>query len=106
MHRADLAVSTASSTTYELLAVGTPIVCLPVADNQRPIAGALQKRDAATVLNRGADETAFRRGIRRYVDSPQLRRRRRERGRELVDGRGVKRIHAELLSLVDDQSSA
>jgi len=106
MHRADLAVSTASSTTYELLALGTPIVCLPVADNQRPIAGALQKRDAATVLNRGADETAFRRGIRRYVDSPQLRRRRRERGRELVDGRGVERIHAELLSLVDDQSSA
>ena len=41
MFRADFAVTTASTTTYELLAVGTPIISVPVVDNQTQIAAAL-----------------------------------------------------------------
>ena len=36
MFQADFAVTTASTTTYELLALGTPIISIPVADNQEP----------------------------------------------------------------------
>lgn len=54
MFKADFAVSTASTTTYELFALGTPVVCLPVADNQEPIAEALTERDGALVLSRDA----------------------------------------------------
>ena len=102
MFRADFAVSTASSTTYELLALGTPIVSRPVADNQEPIAAALRERDAATVLERGQGEVAFQDAIREYMSDATLRRDRRERGRALVDGKGALRVYTEVLSLVDE----
>jgi UDP-2,4-diacetamido-2,4,6-trideoxy-beta-L-altropyranose hydrolase len=102
MFRADFAVSTASSTTYELLALGTPIVSRPVADNQEPIAAALRERDVATVLERGRGEVAFQDAIQEYMSDAALRRDRRERGRALVDGKGVLRVHTEVLSLVDE----
>jgi spore coat polysaccharide biosynthesis predicted glycosyltransferase SpsG len=103
MFEVDFAVSTSSSTTYELLAMGTPIVSIPVADNQEPIATALCERDAATVLEREAGEDAFRGAIEEYVTNRTLRRKRRDRGCELVDGRGTERVYAELLSLLDER---
>ncbi|AEH36986.1 UDP-2,4-diacetamido-2,4,6-trideoxy-beta-L-altropyranose hydrolase [Halopiger xanaduensis] len=104
MFCADLAVSTASTTTYELLALGTPIVSIPVVDNQLPIAAALRERDAAIVLERDAGESAIRRAIDRYLMCASLRAERRRCGRELVDGRGARRVYTELLSLVDGDS--
>lgn len=92
MFDADFAVCTASSTTYELLGLGTPVVCLPIADNQAPIADELSKRDLATVLPSDADEAAFRRGLERCLSDDSLRRRRRKDGRCLVDGRGTERV--------------
>ena len=106
MFRADLAISTASSATYELLALGTPIVAIPVVANQELIAEELRERDVATVLDRDVGSGRIREAVDRYVTDTEIRRDRRDRGRTLVDGRGVERIHAELLSLVDDQSSA
>lgn len=101
MFRADFAVSTASTTTYELLALGTPIVSLPVVDNQECIATALRDRDAATVLERGAGENAFRRAIQEYMSNARLRRERRKFGRELIDGRGTERIADVIQDVVD-----
>ena len=92
MFEADFAVSTASSTTYELLALGTPIVSRPIVDSQEPIAAALRERDAATVLGHDDGEDAFRRAIEAYVTGATLRRERRELGRDLVDGQGTERI--------------
>jgi UDP-2,4-diacetamido-2,4,6-trideoxy-beta-L-altropyranose hydrolase len=66
MFQADFAVSTSSLTTYELLALGTPVVCVPVADNQEPVARSLREHDAGFVLERMADREAFRCGIERY----------------------------------------
>ena len=99
MFRADFAVSTASSTTYELLALGTPMVSVPVAENQKPIAEALAGRNLATVLDGNADAEAFSTAIRGYVMDSSMRRRRREVGRRLVDGRGVERVCTQVLSL-------
>ena len=106
MFEADIAVSTASSTTYELLALGTPIVSIPTVDNQEPIASVLRQRDAATVLQRGADEVVFRRAVENYIDNPELRLKHRQGGRKLVDGKGCERIAAELLSTPDRYDSA
>jgi pseudaminic acid biosynthesis-associated protein PseG len=99
MLAADFGVSTASSTTYELLALGTPLVSIPVVDNQEPIAAALQRRDAATVLQRGDDEKAFRNAIAKYVRDTELRHRRRQEGRQLVDGGGTDRLAAAITAL-------
>jgi spore coat polysaccharide biosynthesis predicted glycosyltransferase SpsG len=105
MVQADVGVSTASSATYEHLALGTPMVSIPVVDNQEPIAAALRSRDAATVLRRDDDDQeAFRTAIETYLSDAGLRRRRRELGRELVDGRGVERLFAEVLSIVEGDS--
>jgi UDP-2,4-diacetamido-2,4,6-trideoxy-beta-L-altropyranose hydrolase len=92
MFDSDFAVCTASSTTYELLGLGTPITCLPIAENQMPIADELGNRDLATVLPSDADEAAFRRGLERYLSNASLRRRRRDEGRNIVDGRGTERV--------------
>jgi len=101
MFAADMGVSTASSTTYELLTLGTPLVSIPVADNQEPIAAALRQRDAATVLQRGAGEATFGSAIKRYMNDPELRLHRQQQGRQLVDGKGCKRVAAEVFSIGD-----
>jgi spore coat polysaccharide biosynthesis predicted glycosyltransferase SpsG len=105
LFRADLAVTTAGSTVYELLALGTPFVSRPVVDNQAPIARALREREAAVVLDRGDGETAIRRGVDMLLD-PDRRRTYRERGRQLVDGRGTERVAGEVLSLAGDNGTA
>lgn len=92
MFQADIAVSTASSTTYELLALGTPLVAVAVADNQQPIATALRERDGAEIVDESTGPENIHDAILRYVDEPALRRVRRERGRSIVDGRGTIRI--------------
>lgn len=99
MLAADIAVSTASSTTYELLALGTPLVSIPVVDNQEPIATALRQRDAATVLRHSDGEEAFHSAISKYVRDTELRRRRRRKGQQLVDGGGTERVAAAITAL-------
>jgi len=105
LFRADLAVTTAGSTVYELLALGTPFVSRPVVDNQMPIARALRERDAAVVLDRADGEAAIRGGVETLLDSDR-RQTLRERGRRLVDGRGTERVAAEVLSLAEDNADA
>lgn len=98
MFRADFAVCTASTTTYELLALGTPLIACRVVDNQRRIASSLRGHDAGTVIEHPDDERPLREAIDAYVANADLRRHRRNRGRELVDGKGTERTIAELIS--------
>lgn len=100
MFRADFAVTTASTTTYELLALGTPIVSIPVIKNQELLAKYLRDQDIATVLDRNAGKEAFRRAIHRYMMDEILRKKRRDLGRDLVDGQGVTRVTNMILSIV------
>lgn len=96
---ADFAVTTASSTTYELLALGTPIISIPVVDNQQPIAEALADKDLALVLERNATTTSIERAISKYVDNQDIRRERQQAGRKLVDGKGAERVMRALTEL-------
>lgn len=106
MFQADFAVTTASTTTYELLALGTPIINLPVVDNQQLIADALREHDAATVLEETAGVDAFSDAIGDYVSDRSLRRKRREIGRDLIDGRGVDRVVRKVLSAGNSNRNA
>lgn len=99
MFRADIAVSTASSTTYELLALGTPIVCQPIVENQESIATALANRDLATVVRNESEKSTFEQAIEQSVLNISLLKTRRNLGRELIDGCGVMRIYNKLLSI-------
>jgi len=99
MAQADFAVSTASTTTYELLALGTPIVSIPVVDNQQLISEALQKKDLATVLQPDSGPEVIKKAIETYVDNTERRKDLRRRGRTLVDGNGSQRLCAEVLSV-------
>lgn len=90
--RADLAVSAAGSTTYELLAVGTPTIAIPQADNQWPVAETLSERDAVEPLD--PDEMdALPARIEMLLDDAGRRRSMRETGRRLVDCRGTERLY-------------
>lgn len=102
MFQADFAVSTASSTTYELLALGTPIISVPVAVNQKPIAQALHERDLATIVKHGGDVGELQNSIKAYLGDGALRKNRQKMGRRLIDGRGVKRVYTELISLANE----
>jgi len=104
MFQADFAVGACGSTTYELLALGAPIVCSPVVENQERIAAALSRRDVATVVDEADREQGFRRGVTRYLEDRDLRRERRDRGRSIVDGHGTERVCAELLSTIDENA--
>jgi UDP-2,4-diacetamido-2,4,6-trideoxy-beta-L-altropyranose hydrolase len=92
MFQADFAVSSSSSTTYELLALGTPIVSVPVADNQEPIARTLREHDVATVLEDMPSKGSVLVAVGEYFSNSDLRRDRQEYGRTLVDGQGTQRI--------------
>lgn len=96
MFRADLAVSATGTTIYELLALGTPTIGLPQADNQEPIADALTERNAI-VMPDGEDADSLRSTIDSLANDPKRRRSILETGRALVDGRGVERVY-EILS--------
>ncbi|MFB6255831.1 MAG: glycosyltransferase [Haloplanus sp.] len=90
MFHADLAVSATGTTIYELLALGTPTVGLPQADNQEPIADALAEREAIVVPD---GKTRLSDAIRDLAADADRRRTLRERGRALVDGEGVHRVY-------------
>jgi spore coat polysaccharide biosynthesis predicted glycosyltransferase SpsG len=101
MFRADFAVSTASTTTYELFALGTPVVSVQVVDNQRLIATALQDRNLATVLDHDTSTDRVRKAVETYVADTEFRRDRRDRGRALVDGQGIDRVTSALREVAD-----
>lgn len=100
MYQADFAVATASSTTYELLALGTPLVSVPVVDNQRSLADVLRRLDIGTVVDPDTGVDGLRTAISDYCERGSLRRNRARKGRSLVDSRGAERVHAAIETVV------
>lgn len=92
MRRTDLAVSATGSTVYELLALGTPTIGIPQADNQVPIAEALSERDAICHLPMEAFDSLPAR-IRELAENAAKRRSLRDTGRALIDSRGTERVY-------------
>ncbi len=99
MANADLALSAAGSTCWELCFLGLPSVLVAVAENQQQAAQALHQSSAAILAPSGtttsAKELAFL--LTNLAASAPIRAMMSQRGRALVDGLGAARIVAHLL---------
>jgi UDP-2,4-diacetamido-2,4,6-trideoxy-beta-L-altropyranose hydrolase len=95
----DIALTAAGSTCWELAFLQTPMLLLPIAENQRPIAEALERHGAAVHLGWHADLAPDRiaTAVRALLDDPDRRRAMAAAGRRLVDGEGAARVLAHLL---------
>ena len=105
MAEADLVVSAAGSTMYELSAMGVPTVCCYYVENQRRIAEGFAEKvqmvnagdfsaDSAAVLDRLCEEVC------RLAENVEARRALSRRMKQVADGRGAERIAQELQQVI------
>jgi spore coat polysaccharide biosynthesis predicted glycosyltransferase SpsG len=94
MIEADLAVSAAGSTCWELAWSGVPTVAIPIADNQNRLAEVLASTGAAVSLDPRSRELQrdLSHTIAELVATPERRQEMAEVGRSLVDGLGTERV--------------
>lgn len=91
---ADVAVSAAGSTCWELALMGTPALLLVVAENQRPLAESLAALGVNFSLEIAAALTPdeLTNTLRRIIVDTAARTTMIQRGQKLVDGYGVARV--------------
>jgi UDP-2,4-diacetamido-2,4,6-trideoxy-beta-L-altropyranose hydrolase len=98
MDWADLAVTAAGSTCWELAFMGVPMVTITVADNQRPIAASIEA--AGIGIDAGAWDTlqngTIAAAVQRLRASVAVYKAMRARAQGLIDGRGPERLAAAL----------
>jgi UDP-2,4-diacetamido-2,4,6-trideoxy-beta-L-altropyranose hydrolase len=96
---ADVAISGAGVTSYELSYMGLPSLLLVVAENQRRIAERLSELGMAVHAGRTEEFNAesFADRLRALVEDKQRREAMSRGARELVDGMGSERVRAALL---------
>jgi UDP-2,4-diacetamido-2,4,6-trideoxy-beta-L-altropyranose hydrolase len=92
MQWADVAVTAAGSTSWELARVGTPQIAIELADNQRPVARALAEHGIAVRAGWHADLDAAT--LAQAIDGLTAERRAEmsRRGRAAIDGQGAVRV--------------
>jgi spore coat polysaccharide biosynthesis predicted glycosyltransferase SpsG len=99
MAEADIAISSAGTTLWELCCMGLPTITIVIAENQRPAAEALEQ--AGATLNLGWHQAVSGEDVRVAVTdlltSQKARTRMGAAGQSLVDGRGVERVLDEML---------
>ena len=91
---ADVAISAAGSTCWEMCLLRLPAMVIDLAPNQLPIAQELARTHVAIHLGGTKDVTAEQIGVRleSLLQSSELRTAMSNRGRELVDGKGAQRV--------------
>jgi len=97
---ADVAVSAAGSTCWELAFMGTPALVIAIADNQRPIATGLDESGAVIHLgwHETVSSTEIAEGLNRLLTDTDTRTEMSRIGQKLVDGKGAKCIVTALSS--------
>lgn len=93
MSRADIAIGTPGTSSWERCCLGLPSILLVVADNQRDNAGALDKAGAARVasLDSGAPE-AISEILRELSFQPDAVARMSRQAGDVCDGNGARRV--------------
>lgn len=96
---ADLAISAAGSTCWEMAFMGLPALTLVIAENQAPIARCLSERGAALSLGviDGSTSERVAEAVARLIGDRRERTTLSRAGRRMIDGRGASRV-VELLS--------
>jgi UDP-2,4-diacetamido-2,4,6-trideoxy-beta-L-altropyranose hydrolase len=99
---ADLAISGAGSTCWELAFMGVPIVAVILAENQRRIAESLVEAGAAVAAgwHRDLEATGLAQTVSRLISEARERASMSRCGRTLVDGLGADRVAEALESAV------
>jgi UDP-2,4-diacetamido-2,4,6-trideoxy-beta-L-altropyranose hydrolase len=97
---ADVAISGAGGTSYELCFMGLPSLLFVVAENQRTVADQLSKLLCTIHAGWAKDffPEHFARSLRQLLDSQEHRLTLSTHGRELVDGLGAERVRSSLLN--------
>jgi spore coat polysaccharide biosynthesis predicted glycosyltransferase SpsG len=92
MFQADLAVSATGTTSYELLALGTPTVGIPQVDNQIPVAKGLSER--GVIIHQPLEQIdELHSTINQLCIGSESRRSLQNRSRSLIDGHGTRRVY-------------
>lgn len=91
---ADVAVVAGGTTSWELAFMGLPSAVIMIAENQRALAEVLHERGSAMNLGWYTDLDAgrWKRRVAELIASRDMRIAMSRRGRELVDGDGVRRV--------------
>jgi len=107
MRDADFAISAAGSTIWEACTVGLPSILLILAENQRQAANAMAAREAAIVIDAGADgsEAAIDRAMVRLATDQALRVRLAANAAHVCDGLGAGRVAEAFLEIVAAKSA-
>lgn len=105
---ADLAVSAAGTTTWELCCLGRPMLLMAVADNQRGIAAGMGRAGAGVNLGWFEEVTAetVAAGLDRLLSDSQARQGMADRAAKLVDGLGATRVAAAIEEGPTDRKAA
>jgi spore coat polysaccharide biosynthesis predicted glycosyltransferase SpsG len=101
MAQADLAISAAGSTCWELCLLGLPAVLLDLANNQTPIAIEMHRRGCALHVGRATDlsQKELTAPVRDLLTSKELRTSFSSRCRQLVDGLGADRVLSAMFAI-------
>jgi spore coat polysaccharide biosynthesis predicted glycosyltransferase SpsG len=99
MAEADLAITAAGSTCWELAWSGIPIVAVPTAHNQEQLAEALASHGIAVTVNPSEGELTCRltSTVAELISAPARRKEMATTGRKIVDGQGAERVAAMML---------
>lgn len=93
MAAADIAISAAGSTCWELCLLGLPSLLIDVADNQSAVAKALHERGCAVHIgDHSVSPETVSEKLRCLAMNHELRQSLARRARELVDGKGAARV--------------
>ena len=94
---ADIAISAAGSTCWELCRFGVPAILIDLADNQRRIGCGLHSMGITMHIPwERADAAAISHALRELIPDEKRRREMSEKGMALVDGKGSQRVVAAL----------
>lgn len=98
---ADMAVSAAGTTCWEMAFMGLPNLAVVLAENQRAVASTLRSAGCSVVQEDSGDTGALHAALGGLIRDGRRRERMSRMGRELIDGLGGRRV-VELL-LKDDE---
>jgi UDP-2,4-diacetamido-2,4,6-trideoxy-beta-L-altropyranose hydrolase len=104
---ADLAISAAGSTCWELASTGLPSCVVVLADNQLPVARSLEEAGAAVNIGWWRDDASERllAAVTTLREDAERRRRMSEIGTHIVDAAGARRVTERLMERPVTKSS-
>ncbi len=98
---ADIAISAAGQTLYELVRLGVPTIAVTVVNNQLKHSHSLKMAGCLLYVSKYSEKDLIE-NIFRYLDSLNYTRRKiiSRRGKKMVDGQGARRTVVEIISYV------